>query len=180
MKNLLISLTAFVLALTGLVYKLSLDVGKDKVFGAFDTQLVASTTGRMYSHEAAGTRTATTTVQRLIVEKEVEEVGIILTVQNATNTPGVIFVLPEGAYNTAFDFSTLANLHLSNGAAGAFVTNRSLGNASSTILEFTPNSQGTTSVAYSFKPPVGIRELRFRVWSTGTSSIALDAYKLIK
>ena len=177
-----------ILAVSALIASLALFIGllsvtldeTERVKGSFESALVATSTGTMYSHQATGTRTATSTLQNILIEKEVDQIGFILTVQNATNTPGSIFLLADGAYDTNYAYSTFSNLHISNGAAGASVSEINLGTGSTTQFIFVPNGQGTTRVAYSFKPPAGIREVRFRAWSTGTSSIALDVYKLLK
>ena len=176
-----------ILAVSALIASLALFIGllsvtldeTEKTLGAFDAGLIATTTSRFYSHAATGTRTATSTLQRLVVENEVVEIGMILTGESATNTPGTIYVQPEGAYDTNYGYATLANLYTVTGAEGAAVNTIALGTGTTTFT-LVPSGNGTTSVAYSFKPPAGIREMRFLVWSTGTSSIALDVYKLLK
>ena len=178
MNKILLALAALIFALAGLVYKFSLDQPLGRA--ALTASETATTTGRMYSHEAAGTRTATATLQIIDIPAAVDSLGVTLTIQNATNTPGKIFIVPEGTWDSNWGWSNLASFHVSNGAAGAFVNDVDLGNGSTTQLTFTPTSQGTTSVAYTFKKPAGIRQIRFRVWGTGTTSIALDIFKLIK
>ena len=111
-----------ILAVSALIASLALFIGllsvtldeTERVKGSFESALVATSTGTMYSHQATGTRTATSTLQNILIES---------------------------------------------------VSEINLGTGSTTQFIFVPNGQGTTSVAYSFKSPAGIREVRFRAWS---------------
>ena len=154
--------------------------------GGFESQIVrvASSTGT-YFHQASGTRTATTTLLTIEGLKSSEKIGLSVTIQNATNTPGTIYILPQVSTD-AVEWKVLAGLHTPNGAAGAFVSDLDLGNGSTTQFIYIPNSQGTTSVLTWFDTPVlgtgagSSAYMRFQVWTTGTSSVLLEGYKLLK
>lgn len=170
---LLISLSAFVVSLLSVQVK-----DTDKAFGAFDAYVVriASTTVTNF-HQASGTRTATTTL--LTIDRAFEAAKLALQIEvNATNTPGTIYILPETSQDTVVWFP-LGSLHVATGASGAAVQSIEFGNGTSTQLTFSPVGQGTTTGQFIFDNPVN-NLMRFRVWSTGTSSILLSAIKLLK
>mgnify|MGYP001564135286 CR=1 FL=1 len=153
--------------------------------GGFESQIVyvASTT-ETYFHQAGGTRTATTTLLTIDGLKSAEKIGLSVTVGNATNSPGTIYILPQVSTD-AITWKVLAGLHTPNGAAGAFVSDINLGNGSTTQFVYAPGL-GTTSVLTWFDTPVlgtgagSSAYMRFQVWTTGTSSVLLEGYKLLK
>jgi len=192
MNKIILSLTALITSLAAFVGLLSVSLNNTPLLGgAFESQITRTASGTAisatgtYFHEAAGTRTATTTLLTLEGLKSAEKIGLSVIVKNATNSPGKIFVLPEVSTD-ASEWKVLAGLYLVNGAAGAFVSDIDLGNGSTTQFTYTPNSQGTTSVLTWFNTPVigsgsaSTAYMRFRVWTTGTSSIMLEGYKLLK
>ena len=151
-------------------------------YGAFTSvapQITASSSAGTYFHKATQeTQTGTTTLLTLDGVFNASRIGLNLTVKNATDTVGSIYILPESSTDATV-WQTLTGFHLVNGAAGAFVSNIAIGNGSSTILEYTPNSRGTTSVQYWFAPPLATF-MRFQVWTSGTSSVLLEGIKELK
>lgn len=177
MKTLILAITAFIIALTAFVVSLQL---KDtpKALGGFESslQLIASTTATNFI-APDGTRTATTTLLTVGRAFEGEKLALRIEV-NATGTAGTIYILPETSQN-AITWFPIGNLNVATGASGANVQSIAFGTGSSTQLTFEPIGLGTTTGQFVLDNPVA-NLIRFRVWSTGTSSILLSAIKLLK
>lgn len=153
---------------------------QDASLGAMtnDVSILASSTsaGINFRDYYDNTRTGTTTWNTYGI-KSTDLLAIQFILKNATVTPGGSFwVQPLFSYDNLTYFP--ANLVTLTGSSYAIGIN--LGNASTTgILMYTPDTLGTTSVAFNFSPPPA-NYMKLTAWSTATGTLELKVIKLIK
>ena len=185
-KTIIGTLTAIIAGLGLLVFSLETQQPEPTLAG-FGTQVDRTASGTavsatgVYFHGAVEARTATTVVLTVGNPAEADKLGIRVIVKNATNSPGTIYLFPE----ISTDATTWGSVHLNETTStGGAVAAIDLGNGSTSLITYTPASQGTTSALKTFYSPViggttgGF--LRFSMWSTGTSSNLIEVYKLLK
>lgn len=180
LQGILIGLLAVLSALSGYLIT---HYQAPKALGAIsggEVTKYASSTATYFAELSNGTgnRTATTT---LLTSGQIQfSQAVALGIQaNATNTSanlGTVFVQAQASY----DDVTWYNMNLNSvNTTGANVPTISLNNASSSgYLAFTPGELGPTTALYTFVPPVVAKWMRFRAWTTGTSTVLLELFGL--
>lgn len=182
-SGLLIALSAFLVGLK-LTQPISAPVyGASQPLGEIVS--TASSTRTYFGQNGADAngisiRTATTTLLTLFQNQQWNNVALQIS-DVATTSAGIcvnscaatIYVQPQ----ISFDAGTWSDwnppVRSTNGTQVGTIT---LGNASSTVLIWTPTTSGTTTTLFNFERMPG-KYARFLVWSTGTSTVLLTGFQ---
>lgn len=177
-KLILGSIAALILAFTGLVVTLEYQVANDEVSPALGAgsgfagiSQVASTSGTYFDVTGASTRTATATLLTIGGVYNYSKIGLEVNVWATTTIAkiGTVYVQPQ----TSYDASVWADWTPNNyGTGGTAVQTMNMAGASTTVLAWAPGELGTTTKQFVFDNAVG-KYMRFKVWTTGTSTILL-------
>jgi len=153
-------------------------------FGAFQASIVrqGSTTPEWFGSPTS-VRTPTTTLLTIDQVHQFSRIGLGITVFASTSigNAGTIYIQPQvsidaGDQNATSTEDVWYDWTPSVKGVGTAINNIFLPVASSSVLTLSPDTLGTTTKLFVFENIVG-KFMRFRVWTTGTSTVLLDGFK---
>ena len=176
MNKLLVGILVGLAVIAGILLNLTRVVqGPPKPLGniAGDVQKVASSTASYFGHttvDATIIPTATTTLHTSnITEADDFTLGVQVTA-TTTQSVGIVYIQPQ----TSFDTSTWYDWSPPITGIDTAVNSISIINASTTFIIWTP--AGTAYRTFKLGE-ITAKFIRFKVWTTGTSTVLLEGFK---
>lgn len=184
MNKLILSLTAFVIALSAFMFTIKHD--EPTALGAGvankDVQQIASTTQTYFGAATAADSRATSTLLTLVEVNHYDNVSIGVEFFSTSTPTGFptsatsTYVLAQTSYDAITWFNWIPG---QVGTNGTVVSTIALANGSGTPIVFSPGGLGTTSRQFDFGN-INAKYMRFLVNTQATATIRLYGYLQLK